>query len=71
LPEILETIEAHDKLKLGPHNATYKEIASKLKALQGELSGSATKESVAKSLDDICAVAAKLPGTANENPTVE
>ena len=70
LPEILETIEAHDRLKLGPHNATYKELASKLKTLQAELA-SASKDAVVKSVDEICAVAAKLPGTANENPTVE
>lgn len=70
LPDLLEHVEAHEKLKLGPHNATYKEIADKLKALQAEL-GSGTKESVSKSIDDICAVAAKLPGNATENPTVE
>ena len=71
LPDLLENIEAHQKLKLGEHVATYKELGDKLKALQGELSGSPSKDAVLKSIDDICAVAEKLPGQANKEPTVE
>jgi len=71
LPELLENIEAHQKLKLGAHNATYKELADKLKALQGELGGSPSKDAVLKTIDDICTTAEKLPGQANKEPTVE
>ena len=71
LPDLLENIEAHQKLKLGQHNATYKELAEKLKALQGELGGSLSKEALIKKLDEICTVAEKLPGQANKEPTVE
>jgi hypothetical protein len=71
LPDLLENIEAHQKLKLGEHNATYKELADKLKALQGELGGSPSKDAVLKSIDDICTTAEKLPGQANKEPTVE
>jgi hypothetical protein len=71
LPEILEHVQAHEKLKLGEHNATYKELADKFKALETELAGSPSKEAVGKSIDEICTIAAKLPGKANENPVVE
>jgi hypothetical protein len=71
LPDLLENIQAHEKLKLGAHNATYKELAEKLKALQGELGGSPSKDAVLKKIDEICTVAEKLPGTANKEPTVE
>jgi len=71
LPDLLENIEAHQKLKLGEHNATYKELADKLKALQGELGGSPSKDAVLKSIDDICTTAEKLPGQANKEPSVE
>src|SRR5207237_3605380 len=46
LPDLLENIQAHEKLKLGQHNATYKELAEKLKALQAELAGSPSKDAV-------------------------
>jgi hypothetical protein len=71
LPDLLENIQAHEKLKLGAHNATYKELADKLKALQSDLGGSPTKESVTKAVDEICTIAEKLPGEANANPNVE
>jgi len=71
LPDLLENIEAHQKLKLGAHNATYKELADKLKALQTELGGSPSKDAVLKTIDEICTIAEKLPGQANKEPTVE
>ncbi len=71
LPDLLEGIQAHEKLKLGEHNATYKEIAEKLKALQTELAGSPAKDAVEKAVDGIVAVAEKLPGKGNPNATVE
>jgi len=71
LPDLLENIQAHEKLKLGAHNATYKELAEKLAALQGELGSSPSKDALLKKIDEICAVAEKLPGTANKEPTVE
>jgi len=71
LPDLLENIQAHEKLKLGEHNATYKELAEKLKALQGDLGGSPSKDALVKKIDEICTIAEKLPGTANKEPTVE
>src|SRR5689334_17532987 len=65
LPELLENIQAHEKLKLGAHNATYKELAEKLQALQSQLGGSPNKDAVLKSIDEICTVGEKLPGEAN------
>ena len=58
-------------MKLGAHKETYKQIYEKLKALEGTLAGSPTKEAVVKVVDDIGALADKLPGKANENPSVE
>jgi len=71
LSDLLESIQAHEKLKLGEHNATYKEIAEKLTALQTELAGSPSKTAVEKAVDEIVAVAEKLPGKGNANAIVE
>ncbi len=71
LPDLLENIQAHEKLKLGAHNATYKELAEKLQALQAQLSSSANKDAVLKSIDEICTIGEKLPGEANKEPVVE
>jgi hypothetical protein len=71
LPDLLSTLEGYERLKLGEHKETYKQIVEKLKALESELAGSPTKESVTKAVDEIGALADKLPGTANANPTVE
>lgn len=69
LPDLMENIQAHEKLKLGQHSATYKELAEKLKAVQAELGGS--KDAILKKVDEAVAVAEKLPGQANDNPVVE
>jgi hypothetical protein len=71
LPDLLASLEGYERLKLGEHKETYKQIVDKLKALQGELAGSPTKEAVVKSVDEIGALADKLPGQANQNPVVE
>lgn len=71
LPDLLENIQAHEKLKLGAHNATYKELAEKLQALQGELGSSPSKDALVKKIDEICTVAEKLPGEASKEPEVE
>jgi hypothetical protein len=71
LPDLLASLENYEKLKLGQHKETYKQIVEKLKAMQADLAGSPTKESVTKLADEIGALADKLPGTANANPTVE
>ena len=71
LPDLLSTLEGYERLKLGEHKETYKQIVEKLKALESDLAGSPTKESVTKAVDEIGTLADKLPGTANANPTVE
>ena len=71
LPDLLAGLEHYEKFKLGAHKETYKQIVEKLKALQSDLAGSPTKESVGKAADEIGALADKLPGKANSNPTVE
>jgi len=71
LPDLLASLEGYERLKLGEHKETYKQIVEKLKKLQGELAGSPTKEAVVKSVDEIGTLADKLPGQANQNPTVE
>ena len=71
LPDLLASLEGYERLKLGEHKETYKQIVEKLKALQGQLAGSPSKEAVVKAVDEIGALADKLPGKANENPTVE
>jgi len=71
LPDLLSSLEGYERLKLGEHKETYKQIVEKLKALQGELAGSPSKEAVVKSADEIGTLADKLPGQANPNPTVE
>src|SRR5438034_89848 len=62
LPDLLSSFENYEKLKLGAHKETYKQIYEKLKALEGTLAGSPTKEAVVKAVDDIGALADKLPG---------
>ena len=71
LPDLLSSVEGYEKLKLGEHKETYKQIVEKLKALEGLLAGSPSKDAVVKAVDEIGTIAAKLPGTANENPVVE
>jgi hypothetical protein len=71
LPDLLSSFENYEKLKLGEHKETYKQIHEKLKALEGLLAGSPTKEAVTKAVDEIGTLADKLPGKANESPSVE
>jgi len=71
LPDLLASLENYEKFKLGEHKETYKQIVEKLKAMQADLAGSPSKESVTKYVDEIGALADKLPGTAPANPTVE
>jgi len=70
LPDLLSSFEGYEKHNLGEHKETYKQIVEKLNAMQAGL-GSATKESVTKAVDELGALAAKLPGQADENPVVE
>jgi hypothetical protein len=70
VPALLESLEGYEQRELGEQEATYKEIYDKLKALEGSL-GSANREAVVKTADEIGALADKLPGTADPNPTVE
>jgi hypothetical protein len=71
LPDLIASLENYEKLKLGEHKETYKQILEKLKALEGVLSGSPTKDAVVKAVDEVVAVAEKLPGKADPNPVVE
>jgi hypothetical protein len=70
LPEMIEVLTAYERLKLGEHQETYKQINEKLKALQAS-AASATKDSAIKATDEIGALADKLPGKAEKNPQVE
>jgi hypothetical protein len=70
LPEMIEVLTAYERLKLGEHQETYKQINEKLKALQAS-AASATKDSAVKAADEIGALADKLPGKAEKNPQVE
>ncbi len=70
LPALLESFEGYEQRKLGDSTATYKEIVEKLKALEGSL-GSANRDAAVKAVDEIGALADKLPGKANPNPEVE
>jgi hypothetical protein len=70
LPALLESLEGYEKRELGEHAATFKEIADKLKALEGSLA-SANRDAAVKAADEIGALADKLPGEANTNPEVE
>ena len=71
LPDMIATFEAYQKLKLGEHNETYKQILEKLQALEGTLAGSPSKDAVVKAVDEIVTIAEKLPGKADPNPVVE
>src|SRR5947207_7884312 len=68
LPDLLASLEQYEKLKVTKeYKDTMKQIVDKLRALQSDLAGSPTKESVTKSVDEIGALADKLPGQANPN----
>ena len=72
LPDLIEGLEGYEKLKVSKdYKDTMKQIVDKLRALQSELGSSATKESVTKAVDEIGALADKLPGQAIQNPSVE
>ena len=70
LPDIVESLSAYEKRPVSPqYKETMKQIVDKLKGLESELGGS--KDAVLKSADEIAALADKLPGKAEQNPTVE
>ena len=71
LPDLISSLEGYEKLNLGPHKETYKQIVEKLKALESTLAGSPSKDVVVKAVDEIGTLADKLPGKADENPVVE
>jgi hypothetical protein len=71
LPDFLASMEAHEKLKLGAHQETYKQIVEKLKALQGLIGGSPAKPALDAAIEELKKIADKLPGNANPNPQVE
>jgi hypothetical protein len=71
LPDLIPSFENYEKLKLGEHKETYKQILEKLKALEATLAGSPSKDAVVKAVDEIVAIAEKLPGKADPNPVVE
>jgi hypothetical protein len=70
LPLLLENFDGYEQQALGEHEAIYKEIVDKLKALESSL-GSASRDSVVKAVNEIGTLADKLPGKANENPVVD
>ena len=70
LPDLIEILTAYERLKLGEHQETYKQINDKLKALQGT-AASATKDAAIKAAEEIGTLADKLPGKANQDPKVE
>ena len=70
LPDMIEILTAYERLKLGEHQETYKQINEKLKALQAS-AATATKDSAIKAADEIGTLADKLPGNAVKNPQVE
>jgi hypothetical protein len=68
LPDLIEGLESSEKLEVSQgYKDTCKQIVEKLKALQGADS----KDAAAKIADEIGALADKLPGKADNNPTVE
>jgi hypothetical protein len=72
VPELVESMSAYEKLKVGQgYKDTMKQIVEKLTALQNDLNGSPTKESVTKAAEEIGTLADKLPGKAEANPQVE
>ena len=72
LPELLETLSSYERLKVGKeYKNTMKQIVDRLTALQTELNGSPTKESVVKAAEEVGTLADKLPGKADANPQVE
>lgn len=66
LPILLENLGSVDE-RSDSHAETYKEILAKLKAM----SDSANRDALVKAVNEIGALADKLPGSANENPIVD
>ena len=71
LPTLLEAFADVEQQPVGSHLETYREIATKLKALESTLAGAPTKQAVVKAADEIGLLADKLPGKADPNPVVE
>jgi hypothetical protein len=71
LPDLLESVATYEQRRITKDKDVYKEIVEKLKALQTKLAGSVSKDELVKAADEIGALADKLPGKADANPTVE
>jgi len=71
LPDLLEGVATYEQRRLSKGKETYKEIVDKLKALQAKLGASPSRDEVIKAADEIGALADKLPGKADPNPSVE
>jgi hypothetical protein len=68
LPDVIESLSGYEKRPVSAeYKETMKQIVEKLKAL--DVNGS--KDALAKSADEIAALAEKLPGKADPNPSVE
>jgi hypothetical protein len=71
LPEMLENMQGYEKQALGDHGDTYRQIDTKLKELDTSLKGSPTPEAMKQAVEELRALANKLPGKADEKPKVE
>ncbi|MGH7127323.1 MAG: hypothetical protein ACREIV_02050 [Planctomycetaceae bacterium] len=71
LPTLIESFEGYEDQPVGEHLETYTQIDAKLKELDSMLAGSPTKEQVVAVAEEIGTLADKLPGKADENPSVE
>jgi len=72
LPDLLGGLSSYEQLKVTQaYKDTMKQIVEKMTALQGTLGGSPSKDAVVKAVDEIVAIAEKLPGKADPNPVAD
>ena len=71
LPEVLENFQGYENRALGSHGDTYRQIDTKLKELDASLKGSPTDAAMKQVVEELRALADKLPGKADANPKVE
>lgn len=71
LPEMIENMQGYEKQAIGTHGETYQQIDNKLAELDNLVKGSPSNAALKQEVEELRALANKLPGKADEHPKVE
>jgi hypothetical protein len=71
LPQVLENMQGYENQALGDHAETYRQIDNKLAELDNSLKSSPSVATIKQAVEELRALADKLPGKAEPHPVVE